>query len=45
MACIQLGICAVGTMALETKANANSTTKPNEAADSGPSLGLEPVSS
>ena len=35
MACIQPGMCAVGTMALETKAKGNSTMKPNEAAASG----------
>src|SRR6202453_5237493 len=35
MACIQPGMCAVGTMELETKAKGNSTMKPNEAADSG----------
>ena len=35
IACIQPGMCAVGTMALDTKAKGNSTMNPNEAADSG----------
>jgi len=35
MACIQPGMCSVGTMALDTKANGNRTMNPNDAADSG----------
>ena len=34
-ACSHPGMCWVGTMAFETKANGKSTMKPNEAADSG----------
>ena len=36
MVCNQVGMCWVGTMALETKASGNRTMRPRDWADSGP---------